>query len=132
MARKFLKYDTKNCPSNVDEKGCLIGGGGGGSEIIDIISNTSTGEKTCDKSISEIMKLVREKNVTFRLFLGNDSTLSDVENGTYSCSVSHFYMYVNPSSIKIYFAREAGGDHFFSVVAISSNGIEMSTWDPAK
>ena len=29
MARKFLKFDTKNRPSNVDANGCLTGGGGG-------------------------------------------------------------------------------------------------------
>ena len=34
MARKFLKYDTKNRPGNVDEKGCLTGGGGNDINVI--------------------------------------------------------------------------------------------------
>lgn len=34
MAKRFLKYDTKNCPGNVDKNGVLTGGGGSKERIL--------------------------------------------------------------------------------------------------
>lgn len=55
MARKFLKYDTKNCPSNVDEKGCLTGGGG--KERILFFENVEFTNDKHTHSISELGKM---------------------------------------------------------------------------
>lgn len=98
MARKFLKYDTKNCPSNVDEKGCLTGGGG--KEKILLFENvevTSTNNTISLESVvsAEVLPLLHDESNRidfldrYRLVFG--ITDQHGESGTHAvmeCSVN--------------------------------------------
>lgn len=128
MAKRFLKFNTKNRPDGVDKNGVFTGAGG--AEIVDFTTNTNNGQTTCSHTLSEIINLLHEKPVTFRLFLGNDSTLSNIEKGVYTCSVTNLYHYDNPSDLTIYFPRYTTA-HVYTVVKYDAiNGISTSLLKP--